>query len=57
MYIRNKKIGNGSYYIIEDRTKVKGKYKTVNLKYIGTAKKLLADLKKLDELKNKAKIS
>ncbi|MBU1643658.1 MAG: hypothetical protein KJ598_00705 [Nanoarchaeota archaeon] len=57
MYIRNKKIGNGSYYIIEDRIKVNGKLKTINVRYLGTAKNLLANLEKLDELENKAKIS
>ena len=57
MYIRNKKIGNGSYYIIEDRKKVNGKLKTINVRYLGTVKKILANLEKLDKLENKAKIS
>jgi len=37
------------YYVIEDRIKVKGKYVTKNVRYIGTAQKLLNDLKKLDK--------
>lgn len=50
MYIRNKFMlkGKKRYYIIEDRIKIKGKYVTVNVRYLGTAKRLLADLKELD---------
>jgi len=55
MYIRNKKIGNGNYYVIEDRPKVNGVYKTKNVRYLGPAKKLLMDLEELDKLRNKAK--
>lgn len=43
--------GGKRYYIIEDRIKKKGKYKTVNVRYLGTAKRLLADLKELDILR------
>ena len=49
MYIRNKKIGNKNYYIIEDRVKNEKKYITKNIRYIGTAKKLLENLKELDK--------
>jgi len=37
------------YYVIEDRIKVKGKYITKNIRYIGTAQKLLNNLKELDK--------
>ena len=37
------------YYVIEDRIKVKGKYVTKNVRYIGSAQKLLNDLKELDK--------
>lgn len=52
MYIRNKKMQNGErkYYIIEDRVKINGKYITKNIKYLGTAEKLLKDLEELDKL-------
>ena len=53
MYIRNKKIGKGNYYILEDRVKKAGKYLTINIRYIGTAKKLLEDLKELDKYRRK----
>lgn len=51
MYIRNKTMQQSKkkYYVIEDRVKVKGKYITKNIRYIGTAKKLLQDLKELDK--------
>jgi len=51
MYIRNKSMQQSKkkYYVIEDRIKVKGKYVTKNVRYIGTAQKLLNDLKKLDK--------
>ena len=49
MYIRNKKMQNGkNYYVIEDRVKKRGKYITIHIRYLGTAKKMLADLKALD---------
>ena len=53
MYIRNKKIGKHNYYIIEDRIKKEGKYLTVNVRYLGTAKRLLNQLRQLDEIKHK----
>ena len=56
MYIRNKKMILGkkkSYYVIEDRIKIKGKYVTKNIKYLGTAEKVLLDMQELDKLKNK----
>jgi hypothetical protein len=49
MYIRNKKIGQNSYYVLEDRKKVDEKYLTKNVRYIGTAEKLLRDLIELDK--------
>lgn len=50
MYIRNKSMQNGKqrYYVIEDKVKQKGGYITKNIRYIGTAKKLLEDLQELD---------
>ncbi|MDP2749812.1 MAG: hypothetical protein Q8O89_03195 [Nanoarchaeota archaeon] len=53
MYIRNKKIGKGSYYILEDRIKENKKYITKNIRYLGTAQKLLGDLKELDQHRHK----
>lgn len=51
MYIRNKSMQQSKkkYYVIEDRIKVKGKYITKNIRYIGTAQKLLNNLKELDK--------
>ena len=49
MYIRNKKIGNKNYYIIEDRIKENDKYITKNIRYLGSAQKLLENLKELDK--------
>lgn len=56
MYIRNKKMILGkkrSYYVIEDRVKIKGRYITKNIRYLGTAEKVLQDLQELDKLKKK----
>jgi hypothetical protein len=53
MYIRNKKIGKWNYYVLEDRVKKGEKYLTVNIRYLGTAKKLLEDLKELDRYRRK----
>lgn len=56
MYIRNKKMILGkkrSYYIIEDRVKIKGRYVTKNIRYLGTAEKVLLDLQELDKFKKK----
>ena len=59
MYIRNKKMIKGKYkkkfYIVEDRIKIDGKYKTKNIRYLGTAEKILEDLKELDLLRGKIK--
>jgi len=49
--------GKDRYYVIEDRIRIERKLKTKNIRYLGTARKLLDDLKELDELRNKAKIS
>lgn len=42
------------YYIIEDRIKIKGKYITKNIRYIGTAQKLMNDLEELDKYRVKS---
>ena len=51
MYIRNKTMQKSKkkYYVIEDKVKVKGKYVTKNIRYIGTAQKLMNDLEELDK--------
>lgn len=54
MYIRNKKMQNGkNYYVIEDRVKIKEKYITKNIMYLGTAKKLFENLKEYPKLRRK----
>lgn len=53
MYIRNKRIGKWNYYILEDRVKKRDKYLTMNIRYLGTAEKLLEDLKELDRRRRK----
>lgn len=55
MYIRNKLMikGKKRYYVIEDRVKEKGTYITRNIRYIGTAEKLLEDLNELDKYRKK----
>lgn len=54
MYIRNKQMQGGkTYYIIEDKVKENGKTKTKNLRYLGSANKILEDLKELDELRKR----
>ena len=57
MYIRNKAMNKGKdkYYVIEDRIKVNGKLVTKNIRYLGTAKKILSDLEELDKVRNKIK--
>ena len=40
------------YYILEDRLKIGKKYITKNIRYLGTASKLLADLEELDDLRH-----
>ncbi len=55
MYVRNKKMKDrNQYYIIEDKIKVGDKYKTKNIRYLGTAKKLLKDLEELDKIREKS---
>ena len=45
-------LGKGrSYYVIEDKVKIKGGYVTKNIRYLGTAEKVLLDLQDLDKLK------
>lgn len=53
MYIRNKAMNKGKdrYYVLEDRVKVNGKLITKNIRYLGTAKRLLSDLQELDKLR------
>lgn len=46
--------GKKRYYIIEDRIKKKGRYITVNVRYLGTAKKVLAELEELDKIRKKS---
>ena len=55
MYIRNKAMNKGKdrYYVLEDRIKVNGKLVTKNIRYLGTAKRILRDLQELDELRKK----
>ncbi len=44
-----------SYYIIEDRVRINGRYVTKNIRYLGTAEKVLRDLQESDKLKKKKK--
>jgi len=55
MYIRNKAMNKGKdkYYVLEDRIRVDGKLITKNIRYLGTAKRLLSDLQELDKLRKK----
>ena len=55
MYLRNKTMNKGKdrYYVLEDRIKVDGKIVTKNIRYLGTAKKILGDLQELDQLREK----
>jgi len=57
MYIRNKAMNHGKdrYYVLEDRIKVNGKLVTKNIRYLGTAKKILSDFEELDKLRNRRK--
>ncbi len=57
MYIRNKAMNKGKdrYYVLEDRIKINGKLITKNIRYLGTAKRILSDLEELDKLRNKRK--
>ena len=57
MYIRNKAMNKGKdkYYVLEDRIKINGKLVTKNIRYLGTAKRILSDLEELDKLRNQRK--
>ena len=57
MYIRNKAMNKGKdrYYVLEDRIKVNGKLITKNIRYLGTAKKILSDFEELDKRRNSRK--
>lgn len=57
MYVRNKKMKHGkhTYYVLEDRIKIKEKYITKNIRYLGTAQKILNDLKELDKRRQNKK--
>ena len=59
MYIRNKIMqgANRKYYVLEDRIRIDGKYITKNIRYLGTAEKLLRDLEELDNLRERKKKS
>lgn len=43
--------GKDKYYVLEDRVKINEKLMTRNIRYLGTAKKLLSDLQELDKLR------
>ena len=45
--------GKKKYYVLEDRVKVGEKYITKNIRYLGTAEKLLNDLLELDHLRKR----
>ncbi len=47
--------GKDRYYVIEDRIKVKDKLVTKNIRYLGTAKKILSDFEELDKLRIRCK--
>lgn len=59
MYVRNKIMKQGGkekrYYVLEDRIKINGKYTTKNIRYLGTAKRILQDLEELDKLRKRLK--
>ena len=60
MYVRNKTMLRGrsrKYYVLEDRIKVNGKYITKNIRYLGTAEKILKNLQELDKLRKISKKS
>lgn len=46
-------MGKKNYYILEDKIKIRDKYLTKNIRYLGTAKKLLKDLEELDKYRHK----
>jgi hypothetical protein len=43
------------YYVLEDRIKIKKKYITKNIRYLGTAEKILKDLQELDHFRKESK--
>lgn len=45
--------GKDRYYVLEDKIKVDGRIVTKNIRYLGTAKKILWDLQELDLLRRK----
>ena len=47
--------GKDKYYVLEDRIKINGKLVTKNIRYLGTAKRILSDLEELDKLRNQRK--
>ena len=62
MYVRNKTMlgegeGKRKYYVLEDRIKINGKYITKNIRYLGTAEKILENLQELDKLRKRSKKS
>ena len=59
MYVRNKAMikGKKKYYVLEDRIKINGKYITKNIRYLGTAEKILENLQELDKLRKRSKKS
>ena len=60
MYVRNKTMlggGRRKYYVLEDRIKINGKYITKNIRYLGTAEKILENLQELDKLRKMSKKS
>ena len=47
--------GKRKYYVLEDRIKINGKYITKNIRYLGTAEKILGNLQELDKLRKRSK--
>ena len=41
------------YYVLEEKVKLKNKYITKNIRYLGSAKKILLDLEELDLLRQR----
>ena len=55
MFIRSKKKGSRTYYWIVKSIRIKDKIMQKPIRYIGSAEKLLEQLKLLDELVSKKK--
>ena len=57
MYIRNKRMQKSKkhYYVIEGKVYENGKYVTKNVKYLGTAEKVLKNLEELAKLRKSMK--